>query len=487
MASTRQVAEPAAPASHLLGRVARRLSFGRAALALALLAALHGLVYVPLVSSNVGSDSPTYIAAAKAIDRGSYTTPLSAGFYWTPHGRLDITDRPIGRDAWSAPERQTFRPPGYPLLLAAVGGGAGGASRVLALLVQVVLFGAGTWLLALTVRRWWGPGPALLAAALYAFDPYSKHYVALLLTETLAAFLVLASAYAFTRAWHERSEPWWAAAGLLVAALTLVRAVFVLTIPLLLIAAFLRSGSAAARLRRLVAVALCAVALLTPWLVWSSAVTGKVALATWGEGYNALLAAHGEGFAKTSSEVQAEPSFRRDIASAHRLAPSTRELIADPEAHPRYLVRADARLRHHARSLYAHRLEHEPQQVVWETAYRAYFLWNAHEDWFQPTGALLVPLRVMDWLGILLGVAGAALAIARGGAARAVALFVLLYTLVLATHHVEARFAMPVRGLFFALVTLALLRLASAGRRLLTRVDVEPRGGNAASRAAPLR
>ena len=45
---------------------------------------------------------------------------------------------------------------------------------------------------------------------------------------------------------------------------------------------------------------------------------------------------------------------------------------------------------------------------------------------------------------------------ARGGAGRAAVVFLAAYTLVLGTHHVEARFAMPLRGVFLSLVALAL-------------------------------
>jgi hypothetical protein len=65
--------------------------------------------------------------------------------------------------------------------------------------------------------------------------------------------------------------------------------------------------------------------------------------------------------------------------------------------------------------------------------------------------------------GLLIGIAlaGAVLAVRRGGAARAVVAFLALYTLILATHHVEARFGMPLRGVLLALAALALVE----GRR----------------------
>ena len=87
-------------------------------------------------------DTPTYLAPAHAILHGSYTTPLPA---------LDSTYLRIQVPAVGAPEWQTMRTPGYPLLLAAVGGGKPGPSRDVLYVVQALLCGAATFLLTLTI------------------------------------------------------------------------------------------------------------------------------------------------------------------------------------------------------------------------------------------------------------------------------------------------------------------------------------------------
>jgi 4-amino-4-deoxy-L-arabinose transferase-like glycosyltransferase len=433
------------------------LTFRRLALLVSLVGALHGLLYAPFVHKHVVTDSWTYTAIAKSIEHGNYSPRLKAGFYYVyPRGWFDLTGLQLPRSAWSAPEREAFRPPGYPAVLAALGNGGGGFSMWTVIVVQAALFGAGVFLLALTVRRWWGERIALGAAALYALDPYSKHYVPLVLTEVLAGFLIIAAGYAFTRAWDEQRVAWWAAAGALVAAATLTRAVFVLAVPLLVLAALLRRP----RVPAAVATLACAAVLLVPWLVWTNAVTGKPVFANWGEGFNLLLAARGEGHGRSAAAIEASSAFENDLRSVWPLAPSANRLRADPESHARYLRLADEKLRKRARSIYRSRIENDPQQVAWEFAYRMWFLWNAHEDWYQPGGAAIAFMRAVDWLLLALGAAGALLALRRGGAARAVVLFVLAYTVVLGVHHVEARFAMPVRGYFLALVVLALFALA---------------------------
>jgi 4-amino-4-deoxy-L-arabinose transferase-like glycosyltransferase len=431
--------------------------FLRLSLALALVASLHAAIYQPIVSSHVGSDSPTYIAAAHAILGGSYSTPLEAGFFYEVRkdATVDITGLEIERGLWQARERQIFRPPGYPLFLAALGGGDAGASRSLVLVAQTLLVGLATFLLALLVRRWWGSGTALLAATLYALDPWSKRFATILLSEAVAAVLAVAAAYAFTRAWQERAARWWAGAGLLASALTLVRVAFVPAVVLVLVAAALRPP----RIAPAAAAGAAALVLLAPWIGWTASVSGRPVLAAYGEGFNLLLAAYGEGFDRTQAEVLDDPAFRRDEANAQGLAPPQQEFADDPTAHPRYLVAADEMMRDDALDSYGEGVRHEPLEVAWDVIYRAYFLWNAHEDWFQPSGAPLFLLRVIDWIAIALALAGAFLSLRRGGPAAAVAIFLLVYTLAIAIHHVEARFGIPVRGLFLAYAAYALARL----------------------------
>jgi 4-amino-4-deoxy-L-arabinose transferase-like glycosyltransferase len=426
--------------------------FKRGALVVAAIAALHGILYIPLVHRHSTTDTDAYVATAHAIEHGSYTTPLRAGLYYTyPVGFFDLTGVKVPRSLFQAPEKQAFRTPGYPLLLAAIGNGGPGFPRHVALVVQAVLLGLATWLLALTVRRWWTPGAGLAAGALYALDPYSKHYVTLVVTETLAALLAVAAAYTFTRAWQARDPRWWTATGALAAGLTLVRPVFVLLVPLVALAALVRSLP---RWRAVLGVVAVSALLLGPWLAWTNHVTGRPVLTNWGEGFNLLLAAHGERLGHNAAEIERDPSFLRDFAAPRGSAPSAANLRSDPFAHPRYLERADRELRSRARQLYRERLADDPLHVVWENAYRNYFLWSTHHDWYQPHGLALVLLQVVDWILIALALWGIVLAIVRGGAARWIAAYLLVYSVTLSTHHVEARFSIPLRGLFLAYVVL---------------------------------
>ena len=419
-----------------------RTRFTLVAVALGVVGALHGLVYVPFAGPGLG-DTPSYIEPAQAIRHGSYSTPLPD---------VDVTGLPIPESAQGRLERQTYRTPGYPLLLAATNTGFGGRGYPV-IFVQAILMGLAVALLAFAARRLWGEPVGLLTGVLAALDPYTKHYVPRVLSEALAGFVVAVCVYAFVRAWQERSPWWWAATGAATAALTLTRPLFVLAVPLVVLAALaIRSWRGAA------ACAAAAALLLAPWLTWEGNATGKLTVSSFGEGWNLLIAAHGEGYGDSANEVQRSRAYRDDFASVHRFAPTAHALASDPNAHPRYLVAADAEQRRLARALYWKRLRHEPLTVLGEIAYRGYFLWIAHTDWVQPAGFVWL-LRLMDWLTLLLAATGIVLALRTGGAGRALAIFLLVFTAVNALHHVEARYAMPLRGVYCGFIALAALSL----------------------------
>jgi 4-amino-4-deoxy-L-arabinose transferase-like glycosyltransferase len=456
--------------------------FRRTALVLAVVAGLHGLLYIPLVSTNEETDTWSYVATANALLDGSYSTPLKAGFvYVFPQGWFDITGARIPRSAWDELERQAFRPPGYPAYLALFG-----KEKVFlgdhtaALVGQALLFGLGAYLLMLSVRRWWGEDVALLGGLLYAVDPWSKHYVALVLSETLATTVALAGVYAFSLAWSNGRLVSWASVGALAAATALVRAVFVFAAPLAVVAALLQRGTRRDRLLRAGAAGLAAAVLLVPWLTWTNHVVGRATMSVWGEGYNLLLAASGEGHALTAAEIEAQPQFRARMARVRENLPSTAQLAADPTAHPGYLAAGDEFVRSEAGGVYADRLREEPLQVAWETLYRAWFLWAAHEDWYQPQGLALAALVALDWLVLAFALAGSIVAVSRGGPGRGLVVLLAAYTAILATHHVEARFGMPLRGLYLALAALALVEAFSLlrARRADEERGAEPEGGH---------
>ena len=302
---------------------------------------------------------------------GEYTTPLSRGLLLhlpdrllRPHGRA--RDRRVGLRRAGAPGVPRARVPGVPR---GPRRRRPGVPRGLALIGQALLFGLGTLLLAFTVRDWWGPGVGLASAAVYALDPFSKHYVTILLSEQLAAFLVLAGVFAYTRAVRSRHLGWWAATGALAGSLTLVRAVFVFTVPLVIAAALLQRGSEAARRRcgaRLRSAAARPLARLDEPHDRTRGVRRTGGRATTCSSPRTVRA--------TAGRRRRSPRIRRSCATSSGRT-GTRRRASSCSAIPRR-TRATSRARtqrcgRRAVELYRDRLGDEPLQVLWENVYRA--------------------------------------------------------------------------------------------------------------------
>ena len=99
----------------------------------------------------------------------------------------------LARGAYGWDGRQsTFRPPGYPLLIALCG-----ASVPVLLVVQALLGGLTVFLAGLLALRWFGRAAGIAAAALCAIDIPSLFYSGLVMSEALFAALVLAALAAF--------------------------------------------------------------------------------------------------------------------------------------------------------------------------------------------------------------------------------------------------------------------------------------------------
>jgi len=430
-----------------------RNRFHRLLLLATLAAALHGLALVVTASRHLPSDSVTYLAEAHALLHGSYSTPTQGLGVLAP----DLS-----------------RTPGYPLLLAAAGGGGAGWSRGLVYAYQLLLLAATVWIAGLLFRRLWGPSVALLAVFLYALDPFSKRYAALILTENLVTFMVVATAYAFTRAAQERSAWWWTASGLLSGAAILVRPAFAIAVPLGVVASFVLAKSPRRlRLEAAGAFLVGALLVLSPWLIRNTTVVGKPVLASWGAGESVLFGAYGEGYKRPVNVILTDPGFAHDFRdmSYPGFYPPKAELVRHPDLRARTEIAVDSQLRKQGRHVYRTRLTSDPAAVLGPYAYRVYFLWAAHDDLDQPQyrGLRLLALELVVWTSLLLAVAGAVLALRRRGPGAGLVAFMVVYTLSAALVHVEPRYSIPLRPLFFGLVGLALVeayrRWSPAARR----------------------
>jgi hypothetical protein len=193
-------------------------------------------------------------------------------------------------------EDQQFKPtiirlPGYPLFLAAVYSVAGAENYPAVRAVQGILHFASAILTALLAFNW-VRGPrrrkrkaAIWAFALAAFCPFTFNYSAVLLTEILTIFLLMAmmltATYALKSAQRGKSVIWWALTGLLASAAVEVRpdaGLFALGLGLtLVIATFARLGFANGfrpALEKGLVFSLAFVLVLAPWAIRNEHVFG---------------------------------------------------------------------------------------------------------------------------------------------------------------------------------------------------------------------
>ena len=207
-------------------------------------------------------------------------------------------------------------------------------------LVHVVL-GVVTVVLTYQLAIHWGVGRwSWLAGALVAIDPLLLLHTALVMTETLATFLAVASLFAVTRCSEHPTARRAALAGTLMALAVLCRPTFLVWIvPVIVLMPFaanrwrVRAGVFAAS-------ALAAAIVLSPWTIRNAVHFGKATPATNHGGFTLLLANNPSFYEYLRSgqfgEVWDADQFNEDwIARSHELAPGD-EVAAD------HLAYADA-------------------------------------------------------------------------------------------------------------------------------------------------
>ena len=111
--------------------------------------------------------------------------------------------------------------------------------------------------------------------------------------------------------------------------------------PLVLLAALIQRADRAAAVAAAAAAAAAAARPLAR--LDDVASLGKPVLATYGEGFNLLVAAHGEGHGRTFQEVIEDPAFLADFRAGHRFAPTARALARGRATPTRATSRASTR------------------------------------------------------------------------------------------------------------------------------------------------
>ncbi len=203
--------------------------------------------------------------------------PDSAGYERLGIGLLQGTAY-----SWTAnDDTELFRPPGYPAFIALGYGLLGRNAGSLALL-QLGLGGPIIFLLYHLGLRLHSPRAGLVAAGLYALDPFSTLWGLAILSETLFTALVVVGLYGLVRWQLERQVAWLVLAGLAGGVSALVRPIGLLLLPLWALIVFLagrglklsaRSLSSHAAVKNTLAFGVAFLLVVMPWsvrnkLVW---------------------------------------------------------------------------------------------------------------------------------------------------------------------------------------------------------------------------
>ena len=212
--------------------------------------------------------------------------------------------------------------PGLPLFLAAVYTLVGGEDVRLARILLALLGSASVALTYLLGRRLAGPAAGLVGAGAVAVYPALLEYQGLLLTEPLAAFLLVAGVLAFLRAEDEQRIRWWVAAGGLLGALSLVRAEYLavaLLLPLLGLVRRRRRGLRAAATPAMVMLAATAV-VVAPWTIRNAVELDRFVPVSTGGGkalyIGTYLDADGDGPKLRDLLLARQPRLRERLARA---------------------------------------------------------------------------------------------------------------------------------------------------------------------------
>ncbi len=258
-----------------------------------------------------------------------------------PDRYLDLA-RSLAQDrSFAVDGRPTaFRPPLYPLVLAPLAA-AGWVGDPRAIFTLHLVLGWGTVALTvLTASRWGLPAGRMgLAGAIVALDPVLVAQSRLVMTETLAAFLVAATLAALAG-----PRPW-LSGGLGLGLLSLCRPSFLPCAGLIVLGAGLEGpGPVGTRPRRMLALGMMALVVIAPWACRNFVVFGQPLWGTTHGGYTLALANNpvyyaevvegppgavwgGPGQAAWWREIARETSGLNEIEADRRLQESALRLV----------------------------------------------------------------------------------------------------------------------------------------------------------------
>ncbi len=323
-------------------------------------------------------------------------------------------------------------------------------------------------------RRLAGSGAGLIAAAAVAIYPALLEYSGMLMTEPVGTAL-LAGAYLLVLRAHERERPWpWAAAGLAIGGLAMLRPEylpFVLALPALAAWPWRRGSGAGRRLRLGALMAGCALLVLLPWTVRNYVALERLVPVSTGGGQvlyeGSYLAAGPNPENITPVLLERHPWIRRQLGPEP--GPIYRGQAVAALAHREHPgENTDAALTGMAIDAYATAAREEPLDLVGFLAGKVWFAWTD-----PARGVMRFPLWRALQIALL---AAAALGLAVGLARRrfdvaAIAVILLGVTLVQAVYISSPRRTLTLLPLTSALAGYGVVWLWAQMRKVGPRVS----------------
>ncbi len=298
-----------------------------------------------------------------------------------------------GRQGQGEIHPTAFRPPLYPLLLAATSpDGTVGRSQVM--ILHLLLAIASAWIMILLARASGLGQASWLAGLLVTVDPILFYQSTQLMTETLATLLALLLLFALLRSGEGREPRWMLASGTITGLAILCRPTFLAFAGLAWLLLAVRR-----RWKPLMLFSAAAAVVLVPWIVRNSLVLEKPVLTTTHGGYTLLLGnnPHFYEHLRTApwGSTWNPDRFDLDWRSNH---------VSEDGTHPRGEVEDDQ----FAYQVAFHSMRSEPASFAWSCLVRLGRLWSPFPHQVNPNEslpALLLRLGTVAWYLVILAAA----------------------------------------------------------------------------------
>jgi 4-amino-4-deoxy-L-arabinose transferase-like glycosyltransferase len=318
-----------------------------------------------------------------------------------------------------------FRPPLYPLLLAATA--VDGNVSPVAVGIIHILLGVATVAITYLLAEEWRLGRwSWVAAGLVALDPILLNQSALVMTETLATFLAAAGLLALTRTGKNATPSRVAVAAAILALASLCRPTFLPWLALSGVALLLVGVDARKRIRHGVIYVATAAVVLSPWVIRNYAALGAWKVTTTHGGYTILLGNNPSFYRYLRNGGSGQPWDSKQLAEAWErrgLSESPQdgmwELPLDADKVPARdpISRTELEDDRFAYSLARRYITDEPKMFAYSCGIRVARLWQLmpyKRSRTERTVVILLRVMIGAWYTFLFVLAAAGLVVRRG-------------------------------------------------------------------------